>query len=620
MSTTFATATPLKGLDASERALYKSALKTPSQPEGWARLAQHLSGRGEHRKAVACLWEGVASCGNLPHLLGAIADLLIDAPGHPDRIEALARLAVEKPDDVPTLVNLGMAALHAPNASYALPSLRRAVELGENRLAVLLPLALVERQFGSIEASLALFARAVAIEPDHKAALVEYWYTCLNAFDWVRAAQLQPAVEMAFDTQDAKYISPQVGLALPLNKPHRLRDLVERNAPSRLSGRGFRHAGEAVTGRLRVGYLSSDFFDHATLLLTRGLFAAHDRDRFEVFVYSYGPSGVAQGTPLISDSVEHWYDIAEASDDAAASLIRSHKLDVLVEMKGHTAASRGGISRQRVAPVQIHYLGCPGPVGGFGIDCFVADDVTVPPGAEDQFNVPVVRLPRPYQVNDDQRPIPHPVSRASPGAADDSIVLANFNQLWKISPEFMGIWARALRAHPKAVLWLLEPTANDRNLVMTNLHEWLNTHGLGDVARRISFQPRLKNDAHMNRLAACDLALDQLPCGSHTTASDALWAGVPLLTVTGDSFAGRVATALLSYHGEAAFITNTIADYERRLGELLDNPDELANARRRLLEKRTTSPLFDTAGFTRDWESLLFAVHKDYGSGRLVTT
>ena len=601
----------IDGFDHIERSLRKSAMDSSSKPQGWAQLALYLSGRGEHRRAVAVLWEAVIHCGDLPVLLQAIADLLVDAPGHPDRLEALARLARACPNDAKALTQFGLAALSAPNPADGLATLRRAVELGESDVEILLTLASAERQLGSVESAVKLYERVLAIAPEHPTALVERWHCGLSNLDWVRTTELEPKVAALFSKETTEHVAPFMALALPAENPELLRDFVERGAKSFLSGRGLRRVGVTPGERLRVGYLSADFLDHATTLLSRGMFVAHDKSRFEIFIYNYGPRSTAEGPAHIAASIEHWHDIAALDDPLAATLIRSHKLDVLVEMKGHTAGARPEISRQRVAPVQVHYLGFPGPVGGFGIDYFVADDVTVPVGTEKEFNVPVIKLPRAYQVNDSQRAVPVAVTRESLGLSEDTTLIANFNQLWKIRPEFMRVWGRALRAFPNAMLWLLGNGETGDQLATENLQIWLQQEGLQDVGTRICFVPRLGNVLHMNRLATVDLCVDQLPCSSHTTAADSLWAGVPLLTVTGRTFAGRVAASLLTTHDEQSFIAANMLAYEARLFELLADPRQLVEARRRLEEKRHTSPLFDTAGFVRDWELTLSQLASD---------
>ena len=594
-----------------ERSLREAAVSSSASPQGWARLALFLSGRGEHRRAVTVLWEAIAHCGDLPVLLQAIANLLIDAPGHPDRLEALARWARACPNDVQVLTQFGLAALSAPNPAQGLATLQRAIELGESSVEILLTLASAERQLGSIASAVKLYDRVLDGAPNHPTALVERWHCALSTLDWVRVKELESKVEAVFLKETHANVSPLMALALPPSHTALMRDLVERGAKSFLSGGALRHVGIASGERLRVGYLSADFLDHATTVLIRGMFGAHDKSRFEVFIYSYGPRNESDARVHIEASVEHWHDISALDDDVAASLIRSHGLDVLVEMKGHTAGARPEISRQRVAPVQVHYLGFPGPVGGFGIDYFVADEITVPAGTEQEFNVPVVKLPRAYQVNDSLRAIPVAMTRESMGIADDAVLLANFNQLWKIRPELMIVWCRALRECPNALLWLLAPSEQNDQIVAANLQIWLRQEGFQDVEARIRFVPRLGNALHMNRLAAVDLCLDQLPYCSHTTGADALWAGVPLLTVTGTTFAGRVATSLLTTHNEPSFITADIPAYEARLLELLADPRQLSEARLRLQKKRSKSPLFDTVGFVRDWESMLLRLAPD---------
>jgi predicted O-linked N-acetylglucosamine transferase (SPINDLY family) len=353
--------------------------------------------------------------------------------------------------------------------------------------------------------------------------------------------------------------------------------------------------------RLRVGYLSSDFHDHATAHLTVGVFERHDRARVESFAYALDrDDGGAMRRRLIA-AFDHFADVRALPDADVAARIAADDLDVLIDLKGHTHGARFGILARRPAPRQIHWLGFPGTLAHDAIDALVADPVVVPPGAERHYAERVLRMPVCYQPNDRERPLPAAATRAGVGLPERGIVLACFNQAYKLTPSFLEVWLDALAARDDAVLWLTVPHAR----AQANLRAAAVARGV--AAERVVFAPHVAQSVHLARLRCVDLALDVLPYGSHTTGSDALWAGVPLLTCAGNTFAGRVGASLAAAAELPTFVTASVAAYRARLFELLARPDELAAARAHLEGGRTTLPLFDTETFTRDFERLLDA-------------
>jgi len=279
----------------------------------------------------------------------------------------------------------------------------------------------------------------------------------------------------------------------------------------------------------------------------------------------------------------------------------------LVELKGRTYGARLGITARKPAPVIVHYLGYPGTLAVDGIDYLVADPILVPSESELHYAESVLRMPLCYQANDARRARPAPPPRAELGLPDDAIVLCNFNQSYKWSERFMRVWMRALQRAPKAVLWLLEPDAVARANVMTMAKEH-------NVVAQIHWAPRAKMEAHLARLAAANLALDQLPYASHTTGSDALWMGVPLLTCIGNTYQGRVGASLNNAVGLNDLIVPNIEAYERLLGNLLAQPDRLLSLQADYASRATTAPLFDTTSFTAQWEALLRTTYDAWAS------
>lgn len=351
--------------------------------------------------------------------------------------------------------------------------------------------------------------------------------------------------------------------------------------------------------RLRVGYLSTDFHDHATAHLAAGLFELADRARFEVFAYAADRDDGSAMRQRLRAAFDHWRDVREVTDEEAARRIAADAIDVLVDLKGHAGGTRLGVLAHRPAAVQLHYLGFPGTLGYAAVDGIVADPIVAPPGSEPEFSERVLRLPVCYQANDHRRVLPEAASRASAGLPDRGLVLACFNQAYKLTETFVAAWLEVLREHADAVLWLTVPHA----LARRNLGAFAEQMGV--APSRVIFAPVMPQAAHIARLRCADLALDVLPYGSHTTGSDALFAGVPLLTCRGTTFAGRVGASLCNAAGLPDLVTESLAEYSARLRALCADRARLAHYKRHLESERERLPLFDTATFTREFERLL---------------
>ena len=301
----------------------------------------------------------------------------------------------------------------------------------------------------------------------------------------------------------------------------------------------YAHHAAPRAGRLRIGYLSSDFHDHATAYMIAELIERHDRDRFEVHGYSYGPDPGGHMRARLVSAFDRFTDIDALAHRAAAARIRADDIDILVDLKGHTYRARPKILAFRPAPVQVNYLGFPGTMGAPFIDYIVADDFIVPRDRQTLYAEKLAYLPDCYQPNDTRREIAAAPGRAACGLPAQGFVFCAFNNSFKITPAFFAIWMRLLQQVPGSVLWLLESNA----LVRRNLTAVAAAAGVDPD--RLVFAPMLPHGQHLARHRHADLFLDTLPCNAHTTASDALWAGLPVLTCAGETFAGRVAGSIV---------------------------------------------------------------------------
>jgi predicted O-linked N-acetylglucosamine transferase (SPINDLY family) len=361
--------------------------------------------------------------------------------------------------------------------------------------------------------------------------------------------------------------------------------------PSLWNGESYSH------DRIRIVYLSADFHDHATAFLSAGLFDLHDKSRFEVTAISCGTILQSEMRRRISSAVEHFIDARQSSDREIAEVIRSREVDIVVDLKGFTGGGRFNVLARRPAPIQVNYLGFPSTMGADCIDYIIADNTIIPEEHFPFFSERVVWLPNSYQVNDRRRRIAdQSLTRKECGLPDNAFVFCCFNNSYKIVPEVFEVWMRLLHARADSVLWLLE----GHPVATANLRREAEARGIR--AERLIFAPRIPMPDHLARHQHADLFLDTIPCNAHTTASDALWAEVPVLTCLGATFAGRVAGSLLNAIGLEDLIARSLQEYEALALKLAQTPSNLAALKQKLAQNRLTHPLFDTERFVHHIE------------------
>lgn len=356
--------------------------------------------------------------------------------------------------------------------------------------------------------------------------------------------------------------------------------------------------------RIRIGYLSGDFHSHATCVLMAELFEHHDKEKFEVFAYSHGPNERSSMRLRIEAAIEHFVDVRSMSCLEIAHRIAADQIDVLIDLKGHTSGNRLEVLAHRPAPLQVTFLGFPGTTGASFIDYIIGDAVVTPLEHAGHFSECVAQMPVCYQPNDRQRPLPRPMRRADAGLPEDALVLCGFNQPYKISPAVMDVWCGLLHDLPEAVLWLLDWHSQAR----PNLEREFEKRGI--VLTRVFWAPRQELAEHLSRFSLADIFIDTWPCNAHTTASDALWTGVPVVTFPGETFASRVASSLLHAVGLDELVCEGVAGYKDTIKRLARDPARRTAVRDVLVRAREAAPLFNSLRFTHDYEALLVRAHE----------
>jgi protein O-GlcNAc transferase len=362
-------------------------------------------------------------------------------------------------------------------------------------------------------------------------------------------------------------------------------------------------------GKIKLGYLSSDFRDQATADLTAGLYEMHDRDKFELVAIDSGRSDDSAMRKRLEAAFDKFVPIAGMADEAAAETIRDEKIDILINLNGYFGTPRMGVFARRAAPLQVNYLGFPATLGAPYIDYILADRIVIPEGERKFYTEQVVWLPDTYQVNDSKRAIGDDTSRVGQRLPQDAFVFCNFNQSYKLTPDTFALWMRILKQSEGSVLWLLDSFPAWRE----NLGRTAQKHGV--APERLIFAPYFPAQQHLARLKLADLFLDSLPYNAHTTASDALWAGLPLLTLRGTAFPGRVAASLLTAAKIPELVTETPEAFEKLAVELANDKAALAKLRAKLGKNRTNCPLFDTARFTRHIEAAFTTMWERHQQG-----
>ena len=582
----------------------------PGFVPAYANAANVLRKLGRKEEAISACQAIIAQRPDAPEPHFSLGNILKELGQPGGAIEAYRRAVALRPDFAEAYVNLGNALQSQKAYEEAIEAYSQAVALRPAMPDAYINKGAALEALGRLGEAIACFRTAVELDPKPMAIRVWLHHKRRGICDW-SGIEAEEAELLALLDSSESAPHPFSVLSMATTPAQQLR-------VARAASEGFKAPQpdygprRPAGGKLRIGYLSSDFCRHATAILVTQLFELHDRSRFEIIAYSHGPDDHSEIGARLRKAFDHFVDLNSLSDDEAARRIHADGIDILIEMKGYTSGARTGISARRPAPVQASFIGFPGTMGADFIDYIIADPFVLPMDQQEFFTEKIIHLPHCYQPNDTSRLIADVTpTRAQCGLPDQGFVFCSFNNSYKLTPAFFDIWMRLLLAAPGSVLWLLE--ANE--LVKDNLRKEARQRGVDPD--RLIFAPRLPSPEHLARHRLADLFLDTLPYNAHTTASDALWAGLPVLTCAGDTFAGRVAGSLLHAVGLPELVTTSLDEYEGLARKLsCGDPDVLRGLRHKLLGVRLASPLFDSARYARHFEAALTRMWETFSAGR----
>lgn len=463
------------------------------------------------------------------------------------------------------------------------------------------------------------FKAALDLNPELVGSLCKYWHMRMKMCDWqdfeLMTAEITRAV-MQLDENTSLDVTTAIAPFSLINvvddpkvflKTARVYNKVTTSEVRDISGLVEQARQRQAQSReanpdqpIKIAFLSADFYNHATAYLMGELFELIDNTRFSVHVFSFGksdPSSIMR--QRIEHATDYFHDVTHKTDTEIAILIAALGIDIAVDLKGYTAQCRPGILAHRPAPIQVNYLGYPGTMGADHIDYLIADEFIIPAEHQQFYTEKIAYLPDTYQVNDSKRVVhEHQPSRQECGLPEDAFVFCCFNQSYKFTPEIFAVWMNLLKETNNSVLWLFE----SNEWATANLRKEAENHGVDPV--RIYFAPHRTVDEHLARAKNADLFLDNFPCNAHTTASDALWIGLPLLTLSGNSFASRVAGSVLRAIGMDELITESIEEYQASALRIARDHDYYRKIKEKLISNRDSTALFDTKHYTDHLQTL----------------
>jgi len=575
-----------------------------SYGEAWSNKGVTLNELGRHEEALYCQDKALVINPQDPDAWSNKGTIYLSLMRFNEALQACQKAIQLRPQFAQALYNEGIAFEGLKQNTNAIQSYQAAVKLKPNFQDAWLRLGNALSNIKQYQTALLAYQEVLKIQPDSPYLLGTLLHTKMLMCDWenfdnyFQALKLQAAL--------GKKISPPFQFitlcddeALQLSVTQAWAKSKHPIQPSSID------ASQEPQSKIRIGYFSADFHNHATAYLMAEFFELHNKNNFEIYAFSYGPNLDDEMRRRLWASFDHFVDVSKLSDQAIAEQSQAMGINIAIDLKGYTHESRPGIFSYRTAPIQINYLGYPGTMGSEQIDYIIADRIVIPESSQDFFSEKIIYLPNSYQTNDSRRKVSDTqFTRSQLQLPENAFVFCCFNNSYKITAELFEVWVLILKAVPHSVLWLLK----DNSWATENLRKEALGRGIG--SERIIFAERMNSAEHLARQQLADLFLDTVPCNAHTTASDALWAGLPILTVSGNSFVGRVAASLLNTLELPELITHSLEEYKTLAIKLAIEPKILQGIKGRLAANCLTTPLFNTPLLTKHIEQAYYQIHK----------
>ena len=636
----------LHALERYEEALatFNDALSVhPSLAEAWLGRGNVLLGLKRPDEALEA-FDRALSSKSLSGAWFGRGNVLFDLNRFDEALDAYTQVLELKPDYAEALLRYGNVFFVLKNYDKAFEAYEKALTLDSGLVGARLGLGNILFDLGRHDEAVAAYDRILAVKPDIAEAWLgrAYVFHKLKLHDKAATAYAEalkidprhPFVKglllyekmLVCDWKEVDEltleIDNEIHLGMPVADPFGWQGVAKSERSLQLCAESynknkFRHSH--TTGfrghvadhkKIRIGYSSGEFRNAATSSLVVGMLESHNKSCFEVYCFDNGWDDQSEMRHRINAAVHSLIDIRRLDDPSSAAVIRESQIDILVNLNGYFGEERTRMFARRPAPIQVNYLGYPGTIGADYMDYIVADDRVIPPDNRRYYTEKVVYLPNCYQANDRKKKIETvDLNRAAHGLPEQGFVFCCFNNNYKIVPEVFDTWMRILKQVDGSVLWLIE----DSELAASNLRREATAREVS--ADRLVFAKRIPLSNHLARHRQADLFLDTLPYNAHTTASDALWAGLPVLTCLGQTFAGKVGASLLNAIGLPELITTTPRAYELMAIDFAKHPEKVTSIKNKLADNRLRTPLFDTDQFTKHIEAAYSAMYERLKAG-----
>jgi predicted O-linked N-acetylglucosamine transferase (SPINDLY family) len=600
------------------RAFRRAVRAAPGDELYWINLANAYRHAGDHARALAAAQKALAIDTAQPLALRLLGEALASLHRYPEAADAFERLEASGAREADAMLQHAamLQALRRPRESVELLMEAAAIEPSMMQLHAMMATGF--RDMAMQKEAIECLKTVLALDPGNLQAMAHLSYEKRHVCDWADLDDDVARLEQTLATAPAglaRLASAFSLLSLPLDPALQLAAARGEALAATIGARELpplsaTERDARAARRPRIGMLSYDFHEHPVAQLIVEMIERIDRGLFDVVLYSTGrDDGSAVRRRLIA-AADAFVDLRGSGDAQAAERIRADGIDLLVDLQGHTRGHRNAILARRRAPVQVAYLGYPGSTGAPYIDYLVGDPLVTPVQLDHLYSEKLAQMPLTFQPNGRWRPLPQPMSRTAAGLPDEGFVLCAFNHTYKILPEAFDAWCGVMRELPGSVLWLKETNGQ--------LHDNVRRHAesRGVDGGRVVFAKAVPYAEHFSRLALADVFVDTWPYNAHTTAADALWAGVPVVTLHGNGFASRVAASVLTAAGMPELAFERIEDYQLAILALAREPQVLAEYREHLTLRRLELPLFDCELYTREFEALFMRMWKRWVAGQ----